>query len=413
LLKINLAIAAAFFKENLRTNSLWDLKRAKGIFMKSFSHKKGVLYLIGFGFLFLVGCEAEFKDKNRNQVNQQPQPASPKDDVIYFNVDDFTYNIKGTTEPHHYELSVIWPKTSHIITVVINKNPVKAVKPEAGNSFVTKLDDNSKFVVQLLSESNSTLKEWNLETPQDFVFNSTEILSQDTDVKSHRVFFKNKSFIETREFHFTVEADEMFFEDGTRIINFAAPPKIIPQKEGLNGGNVKFIARKAYGKIELNLNGGDGGNGDTAFPWAIPHANGKDGVPGVCEQKSFVNACVTQPINGENSPDGNPGKPGFPGKKGGSSGALIFEITEQSEVEVIHTEKPGGGGEGGDGGKGQMKGQPGKAAPRDETCMCPQGKDGEDTGKNGDTGKPGPIGPDGEYGFVCVSIGRGSGACNR
>jgi hypothetical protein len=413
LLKINLAIAATFFKENLGTNSLWVLKRAKGIFMKIFSHKKGVLYSIGFCFLVLTGCEAEFKDKNRNHVNPQPQPAGPKDDVIYFNVDDFSYNLKGTLEPHSYELSIFWPKTSRIITVVINKNPVKAVKPEEGNSFVTKLDDNSKFVVQLLSESNSTLKEWILDTPQDFVFNSTEILSQDTDVKSHRVFFKNKSFIETREFHFTVEADEMFFEDGTHIINFATPPKIIPQKEGLNGGNIKFVARKAYGKIELDLNGGDGGKGETAFPWAIPHADGKAGIPGVCEQKGFVNSCVTQPIDGGSSPDGDPGKTGFPGKKGGSSGELIFEITEQSEVEVIHTEKPGGGGEGGDGGIGQLKGKPGKAAPRDTTCMCPQGNDGKDTGKNGDIGKPGPIGPVGEYGFVCVSIGRGSGACNR
>ena len=382
--------------------------------MKSFSHKKGLLYLMVCGFLILSGCEAEMKNKQVAPITPQAESPSPKkDEVQYYSVDDFSYTVKGSAEPHHYNLSILWPKTSHIITVMINKKVIKEVKPEEVNSFTTVIPDGSQFVVKLLSESNSALKEWSFETPKDFVFNSTEILSQDTVVKADRIFFKDKSFIETREFKFSIEADEVIFDEGTHIINFATPAKIISEKEGLNGGNITILARTAKGKIQLDLNGGDGGKGMKAFPWVVPHADGKDGIAGRCEGGGLVPTCTTQPIDAENSPNGNLGKTGFPGLKGGNSGSVVFEIIEQSALEVTHTERPGLGGEGGDGGLGQIKGKPGKGVSRLESCLCESAKDGEDTGKNGEPGKPGTPGPSGDYGLICISIGRGSGVCNR
>jgi hypothetical protein len=365
--------------------------------------------------LYLGACEGQFDgsdDKHTTPVApQQSSAPEPEKDVHYYNVDDFTYTLKGESEPHSYVLSVFWPKTQRTVSVSLNKKIVKVIKPEEGNSFIQSLPDKTKFQLQILSESDQPLKEWIFETPSDFVFNSTEILSQDIEVKANRVFFRSKSHIETRKFNLSVFADEIYFEEGAKIINFIEIPAAETQKDGVNGGDVKILARVALGKIEIELNGGDGGKGIKAFPFLPPASDGKNGFAGICRRDALVPSCIVQPTNGENSPSGRKGKTGFPGQKGGNSGRVIFEIAEQSEVEVIHTDTPGKGGEGGEGGIGQMKGRPGKAAPRDESCLCPQGNDGEDTGKNGETGDQGPEGNKGDTGAICISIGRGEGVC--
>lgn len=402
--------------------------------MEYYSHKKGQLRLClaSLVILLIIGCEAELKPKKVSEPNGIPEPIvkeesiqdsptptptatpTPVPEVHYYNVDDYTYTIKGAEVPHSYLLTVFWPKTNVPLTISINKDVVKTVLPTELNSFSYQVADQTKIVLQILSAINEPLKEWIFETPKDFVFNSTENLSQNIEVKANRIFFKNKSLIETAGFNFTAIADEIFFDEGAKIINFENPPKVVPAKDGLVGGSIFIFARRASGKLNLALSGGDGGKGMTAFPYFPQAANGKDGVAGLCSGSGFSSQFCTQPaIDAEPSPSGHKGKQGFPGNKGGNSGSLTIEITEQSEVEFVHTEKPGSGGEGGEGGMGQLKGQPGKGIPRLESCLCDSAKDGEDTGKNGEHGDVGPHGPDGDVGPICISIGRGSGVCKH
>jgi hypothetical protein len=336
-------------------------------------------------------------------------------EVVTYEVSEPVFTITGDSEPHLYQIQIKWPKNLNPIQILVDGVILARVLPTESNSFTFKAQDRRIYVVAIKAENQdkvSILDSRKIEVPTDYIFSSTEVLTKDSVTKANRIYFKKTAVIETSKFNFTIEADEIFFEDGAHIINFTTPPRVESQKDGVSGGNVTVLARIAHGQIQIDLSGGDGANGIQGFPWWIPHDDGKNGVAGTCSQAGMAPPmCQVQPIDGANSPDGNRGKTGFQGHKGGNSGSLIVEIADQSEVEITHSEHVGIGGEGGEGGIGQMKGRPGKAAPRDESCLCPQGKDGEDTGRNGDQGLQGPRGLDGNIGTICISVGKGPNQC--
>jgi hypothetical protein len=381
----------------------------------SFNKKEVLMYInrIIFSVLFLLIAACSNELKNKSAIDDKKSDAR-KPEVTTYEVTEPNFIITGDQEPHVYQVEIRWPKNPNPVVVLIDNEVAIRVLPTESNSFAFKAHNRTVYLITIeeeVGEKTKTIDERKIQVPTDYVFSSTETLVKDTEIKANRIYFKKSVQIETGPFNFTVSGDEIFFEDGAKIFNFQNPPKPINQKAGVGGGGINILSRVAHGKIEIALSGGEGGQGQEAFPWVIPHPPGADGVAGVCRHDSLVPSCITQPIDGEKSPDGNRGKQGFQGLSGGNSGALTIEILEESDVEVIHTENPGVGGEGGQGGIGQMKGRPGKAAPRDESCMCPQGKDGEDTGKNGDSGLPGSNGPDGEIGKICISVGKGANQC--
>lgn len=366
-----------------------------------------------FGVLFLLVAACSNELKNKSAIDDKKSGVR-KPEVTTYEVTEPSFIITGDQEPHFYQVEIRWPKNPNPVVVLIDNAVAARVLPTESNSFVFKAHDRTVYLITMeeeVGEKTKIIDERKLQVPTDYVFSSTETLVKDTEVNANRIYFKKSAQIETGPFNFSVSGDEIFFEEGIKIFNFQNPPTPVKQKDGVSGGGINISSRLAHGRIEIALSGGEGGQGLEAFPWVIPHPPGKDGVAGICRHDTLVPACITQPIDGEDSPNGNRGKPGFQGLPGGNSGNLTIEILEESDVEVIHTETPGAGGEGGAGGIGQMKGRPGKAAPRDEHCMCPQGKDGEDTGKNGEQGSPGPKGPDGEIGKICISVGKGANQC--
>lgn len=371
----------------------------------------GVLFIASLA----VACAREQKSTPENQDNQKPPVVLKQPEVITYEVAEPVYAITGDAEPHNYQVQVKWPKNPNPVSVLVDRATLARVLPSESNSFSFKVQDKKTYLVELFAENPEGTKQLDVRKitiPTDYVFSSTEVLMKDTVTKANRVYLKKTSFIETGKFKFDIVADEVFFEEGAKIINFRKFPKPEPQKDGLPGGAITIVSRIAYGKVDIELNGSQGGKGVTAFPWVIPGPNGKDGDPAEALPPNHpARACIKPPTNGEPAPDGKQGKTGFPGQKGGNSGILIVEIAEQSEVEFNHVENPGTGGEGGDGGKGQLPGQPGRAGAGEPTETCPHASDGPATAKIGPPGNQGPPGPDGDYGTICISVGKGPNQC--
>lgn len=373
------------------------------------------------GVLFLsvlaVACSKELNKAPDNQLPIIPPVVVKQPEVVTYEVSEPVFTITGDSEPHTYQVQIKWPKNQNLIQILVDGLVLARILPTESNLFTFKVKDRRTYVVEIQVENQEQAKlldSRKLEIPIDYIFSSTEVLTKDSVTKANRIFFKKTALIETGKFNFTLEADEIFFEEGAHIINFTTLPRVEPQKDGLTGGTISIVSRIAHGKVDIELNGSNGGKGMTAFPWIIPGSNGKDGDPAeALPQNHPARACLKPPTNGAPAPDGAQGKTGFPGEKGGNSGALIVEISEQSEVEVNHSEKPGIGGEGGEGGKGQLPGQPGRAGAGEPTGACPNASDGPATAKIGNSGEQGSIGPDGDYGTICISVGKGPNQCTR
>jgi hypothetical protein len=361
----------------------------------------------------MVSCSRELGKEQKPKTDLPPPIIVNEPEVITYEVAEPVFAIAGDTEPHTYQVQVKWPKNPHPVSILVDRVTLARVLPTESNSFIFKVQDKKTYLVELFVENPEATKVLDVRKitiPTDYVFSSTEVLSKDSVTKANRVYFKKTSSIETKNFAFTIDADEIFFEEGAKIVNFKKFPKPEPQKDGLSGGIITIISRIAHGKVDIELNGSQGGKGVTAFPWGIPGPDGKKGSPAEAVD-SMTRGCLKNPTNGEPAPDGNPGKTGFPGQKGGNSGQLTIEVAEQSEIEINHTENPGTGGEGGEGGKGQLPGQPGKAGDRDPTGVCPAASDGPATAKIGPPGNQGPPGPDGDYGTICINVGKGPNQC--
>jgi hypothetical protein len=361
----------------------------------------------------LISCSRDLKNKD-DSPPPKPQVMEKEPEIITYEVNEPVYTIVGDEEPNKYQIQVKWPKSSHPVLVMVDRVTLAKVLPSESNSLSFNIQSKKTYLVELFIEAPDgvkTLDARKITTPIDIVFSSTEVLTKSVEIKANRVFFKKTAFIETGKFNFSVKADEIFFEEGSKIINFKNPPSPQLYKDGLSGGNVSIYARIAHGQVQIDLNGSDGGKGLTGLPWMNLGPNGKNGEPGEGFKTPFAHGCPKLPTNGEAAPDGNKGKMGFPGQKGGDSGQLIVEISEQSEIEVIHTEKPGIGGEGGEGGIGQLPGQPGLGGDLEPTGECPRGLPGPSTAKQGPVGDRGPKGAEGEVGNICISVGRGVNQC--
>ena len=199
--------------------------------------------------------------------------------------------------------------------------------------------------------------------------------------------------------------------DDGQIVSYKSFSEAKPGDNGRHGGYLKLTTKKILGKLNVNLNGENGGDGLDASDLTYSKGRAKDGANGTFEvlndpRNGFVFRCVKPPENGTDGVImGDMGKDGMNGGTAGNKGELILEVEDKDTlVNLFNESKPGLGGRGGLGGQGsfgELGGLPGKMSINghidenpDIVSLCPRAVSGKNAprgkrGRNGYNGKDG------------------------
>ena len=167
------------------------------------------------------------------------------------------------------------------------------------------------------------------------------------------VFIDRKSTLFIGDQDIELSGKYLFANEGM-ITTFKGEDKRAKQDtDGLSGGDVNLNFKKAYGSIEMDLSGQDGG-------LALEHDEIRSSISGASYNQTRAADAVyyctggsasnmpypliqikTCPSSGRDGGNGGEGRDAFPGKNGGDTGRFIINISEYSDLTVSNKTRPG------------------------------------------------------------------------
>ena len=241
-------------------------------------------------------------EETRLKLNSDQSLAQNDIQIIYH----------GEPEPNRYTVILKWPESNNSILRVFHTGDEDGLD-SVENSLLIKSKIGGKTekirIEQLdsITEKRKAAFTIEIKPPEDMVFSGQTILSEDLIKTTERLFIFAAARIYTQQFNLKIKAIKVISEEGALITNFPKESAAPLEQTGLSGGMIEIFSTEAVGRLKIELNGQNGGNGRLGTPDAISY-NGMV-LP--------ANTLVSNSVNIHSCP-GNRG--GLAGK----TGSLVF-----------------------------------------------------------------------------------------
>lgn len=257
----------------------------------------------------LSACSVALEDKNTSDT-----PAKMEKTSRGLLLGELEQELRGLDKPNQYEYSIQWPAFTGELRISESGKLLAIVPGEQGHFIVENVIGGSRlrFLYEQIVEGKIVAHFLApVVVPRDFELNAISYLSKDETIQAARVFLGPGAVVYTREHSLNIQTNELV-SDGATLQNFLETDRVEErEKNGRSGGQIKIVAEKARGQLNVELSG-------------EPAGNGRDGVK--------LRAM------------GHKGCWGSNGGNGGDAGQFILDVVEDSQFRYHVKNRPGSGG---------------------------------------------------------------------